>query len=68
MTFTITFGWWLAPLSVTAFAFSLAAFMCRDDERHGDYSAIAGAFVSLVIYGAASIVSLIAWLVWALAA
>lgn len=68
MTFTVEFGWWLLPLAVTIAAFSLAAFMNRDEGSHGDYAAIGNAFVALIIYGAAMIASLLAWLIWALSA
>jgi hypothetical protein len=68
MDITVTAGWWILPLAVTAISFSLAVFVSREDGSHGDYSAIAGAFVSLVLFGAAAIVSLVAWLIWALAA
>jgi hypothetical protein len=68
MEVTINAGWWILPMAVTVIAFSLSVFVSRDDGSHGDYSAIAGAFVSLVLFGAATTVSLIAWLIWALAA
>lgn len=68
MTFTVALGWWIAPTAVTIIAFIIAGFMCRDEGSHGDYAAIGNAFVALVIYGAALIVSLIAWLIWAIAA
>lgn len=66
MEITIGFGWWLAPFAVTVFAFAFAAFMGRDEGSHGDYAAIGNAFVALVVYGAALIASLIAWLCWAI--
>lgn len=65
MTFTIGLGWWIAPALVTVLALGWALFMSRDEGSHGDYASIGNAFVALVIYGAALIVSLIAWLVWA---
>lgn len=68
MTFTIDFGWWLLPLVVTLFAFGAASFMCRDEGSHGDYAAIGNAMVALVAYGSALIVSMAAWLLWALLA
>lgn len=65
MTLTIGFGWWLVPTAVTIIAFVYAGFMCRDEGYHGDYAAIGNAMVGLVVYGAAIIVSLLAWLIWA---
>lgn len=68
MSITIGIGWWIAPTVVTIIAFVFAGYMGRDEGSHGDYAAIGNAFVGLVIYGAATIVSLIAWLLWALIA
>jgi hypothetical protein len=65
MAMTVTLGWWFLPVTITFAAFSVAAYMCRDEGSHGDYAAIGNAMVALVVYGAALIVSLMAWLVWA---
>lgn len=62
MTIRIVADWWLLPLFVTVVAFGWAAWADRDNSP-GDYGA--GAILSLVIYGAATIVSLLAWLIWA---
>lgn len=63
MTITINASWWLFPIAVTIIAFGWAAWVDRDNQSGGDYSfaAIGSAFV----YGAALIVSLFAWLIWA---
>ncbi|WP_343518113.1 hypothetical protein [Sphingomonas sp.] len=63
MTFTLSADWWLAPAIVAVAAFAWAAWADRDNRPRGDYSfsGIASAFV----YGIALIVSLIAWLIWA---
>lgn len=62
MTLTIEWGWWLAPLAVTILAFGRAYWVDRGNSGGGySFGAIASAFV----YGAALIVSLIAWLAWA---
>jgi hypothetical protein len=68
MTFSVGFGWWLLPTMVTVVAFTIAVFMSRSDGSHGEFAAIGNAFVALVIYGMALIASLLAWLIWALAA
>lgn len=65
MTLTIGFGWWLLPTAVTIIAVVVALYMSREDGSHGDYASIGNAFVALVIYCVAIIVSLIAWLIWA---
>ncbi|GAA4169179.1 hypothetical protein [Shinella granuli] len=65
MTFTVDFGWWLVPAVITLLSFGIAAFMSRDmgDDRFG-----AGAVIMFGFYLMASVASLAAWLVWALAA
>lgn len=65
MTFTIDFGWWIIPALITMLTFGYAAFMGRDigNDRFG-----AGAVVVFVFYLMAGAASLLAWLIWALAA
>jgi hypothetical protein len=52
--------WWTFPLGITIGAFSMAWYLTRDS------SGFAKGLDSLLGYGAASIVSLVAWLAWAL--
>jgi hypothetical protein len=59
---TITLGWWVLPLMVTIAAF-VAAGSYRPRPSGYGYGDITGALLVMV----ALIVSLIAWLVWALA-
>lgn len=66
MTFTITLGWWLLPLSVTVF-FYIAAYTVQPKPNPGQFGDIGGAFMFLMAYGVATIVSLTVWLLWALA-
>lgn len=54
MTFTVTFGWWVLPLLVTIGAFGWAVYETGDPI---------GAFVART---AAMVISLAAWLVWAI--
>ncbi len=64
MTFTIQFGWWLLPLALTIAFFWRAAYLDRDNTAgRGDYGF--SAFASMFYYGGALIVSLVAWLAWA---
>lgn len=68
MTVTISTGWWLLPAAITVVAFIVAYVADADNRRPaGDYAAIGAAMASLFHYGAATIVSLIAWLIWSLA-
>lgn len=62
MTLTLTADWWLLPLFVTFLAFGWALWTDRDNTP-GPYGA--GAFLSAMLYGAALIVALVAWLIWA---
>jgi hypothetical protein len=65
MTLTLGFGWWLLPTAVTIISFVVALYKGQDEESHGDYASIGNAMVAIVVYGAAIIVSLLAWLIWA---
>ncbi len=65
MEFTITFGWWLAPLAVTVGAFVAAHLANPTRTPPTGYGSIGDGLVALVEFGFATIVSLIAWLVWA---
>lgn len=67
MTITIQSGWWIVPLLVTIVAFAWFFWADNDNVSSGrDYGA--GALISLFLFCLALIVSLAAWLVWALAA
>lgn len=58
---TITIGWWLLPLSITLASFAWA--ILTPARKGGDYSVD---LFPLFRFAAAVIVSLAAWLVWAL--
>lgn len=62
MSVTISLGWWLAPTIVTLAAFMAGFIACRGDGR----SSIADGVIALIIYATATIVSLVAWLVWSI--
>lgn len=68
--FTITFGWWLAPLAFTVFI--LAAwrlFGVRMQPSNGSmFPDAGGAILEIGGYLVAFLLSAIAWLVWALLA
>lgn len=57
---TITLGWWAVPLAITTIAF-LASFMADAGGRGGYLSGLD----TLIFNALALIVSLIAWLIWA---
>lgn len=60
MTMTISFGWWLLPAAVTVASYLWAWLTTR-----GSRPSFGDAVVALIYYGAATIASLIAWLIWA---
>lgn len=68
MSVTLYLGWWLAPLAVTVAAFVAAKFYTRDNPYSGGYANAGAAAIDLIVFGLALIVSLVAWLVWALLA
>lgn len=60
MSVTISIGWWLLPLAATIMAFGWVHWI---DRRSGpSYGADIGGFILVSL---ATIISLIAWLVWA---
>lgn len=67
MTFTIQFGWWIAPTLVTLIGFFVARNMCRDGNSSGGGFLDLGAFFDMVTYLIFFILpSLLAWLIWSL--
>lgn len=62
---TISLGWWIAPAAITLLAFGWA---CAKEDRSPayDYGRIGQGIGNAVLYGVALIVSLTAWLIWAL--
>lgn len=66
MTVTLSVGWWLLPLGITIGAFgAYAVWEARQPPPTG-WGDAAGGIVSLLAVGVAAIVSLVAWLIWAL--
>jgi hypothetical protein len=61
---TITVGIWILPLIVTIIAFLVAYY--STPESHGDYGGIGAGFVGVIYLAGAAVVSLLAWLLWAL--
>jgi len=67
MTISISIGWWIAPLAITIMLFGAAWAKTSEDRRPaGDYSF--PGLGTVFAMGAATIMSLIAWLAWALLA
>jgi hypothetical protein len=64
MMIEINLGWWIAPMVVTAAVF-IWAYIVGDVQGSGDYGHIGAALANLVVFGVALIVTLFAWLVWA---
>lgn len=67
MSITLTFGWWLAPAVITAGAFGVAWARCMMADQHaGMFAPSAAAILAIFLFPLAAVVSLAAWLVWAL--
>lgn len=64
---TLTIGWWAIPLTITILAFGFA--LIKTGKSSGPHCAdsIGDAISFCIFNGAALIISLIAWLIWALA-
>ena len=61
MTITITYGYWMIPLVITIFAFAAHLRVCWNEEP-----GYGGAIVGMFTFMTATVVSLFAWLVWAI--
>jgi hypothetical protein len=63
---TIELGWWLAPLAITLTSFFLAE---RSSPKSSgrDYGSIGDGLVGMFYHLLAALLSLSAWLIWALA-
>lgn len=65
MEITVSLGWWLVPLAVTIIAFgAYITWEVRTVPSYG-YGRIGDGIASAILMAAALIVSLIAWLIWA---
>jgi hypothetical protein len=66
MTFEITFGWWLAPLTITLMTFVWHWWMHKDEIDPGSvYGVIGRGLGEALTLLVAAVVSLLAWLIWA---
>jgi hypothetical protein len=63
---TITVGWWVLPLAVTLGAFIAWWRWEAGQPAPSGYGAIGAGLASLIMGAGVVIVSLVAWLVWAL--
>lgn len=68
MTFQLHLGWWLLPFAVTIAAFVWRYWVHKDDQPSYGYGRIGAGLGELLTLAAALIVSLVAWLIWALVA
>ena len=60
---TITVGTWVVPLIVTIFSLTVAVY--STPQGRGDYGYIGAGLVGVIYLAGAVILSLIAWLIWA---
>lgn len=67
MTFTVMLGWWLLPAFITATSFTWA-WLAGDHSSSSGYGHIGKGLGNALIFAVALVASLIAWLIWAIAA
>ena len=60
MTFTVELGWWLVPTTITIVTFIGTTYYCTSKLSNDPFSAL----LALLLYGAASIISLLAWVIY----
>lgn len=65
MTVYVPLAWWLLPLGVTVAAFGWQWWLHKDERSGSDYGHIGLAMRQAVTFLGAMVVSLVAWLVWA---
>lgn len=65
MTFTITMGWWLVPLAITVATFGGFAVWSISQPPASGYDSIGAGIAAAMVFLLATVVSLVAWLVWA---
>lgn len=65
MNISIEISWWIIPALVTLVAHAWACLASSDGDGGSTYAAIGTALITLLRLGAALIISLAAWLVWA---
>lgn len=63
---TINIGWWLIPLLVTVVSFTVAVRKAPQDQRGGYVPDVISPMLGAALLLIAAIVSLFAWLIWAL--
>lgn len=64
----VSLGWWLAPALITLAAFVAVRIFGPRMRPNGGLGEMVVGLLELLAYGAAALVSLIAWLIWALVA
>tara|TARA_Y100001933_G_C18936421_1_gene537598 strand:- start:202 stop:408 length:207 start_codon:yes stop_codon:yes gene_type:complete len=66
MAFTVDFGWWLLPLAITLAAFGRLWVWSAQQPPSSGYGAIGTVMAHAFLFAIALIVSLVAWLVYAI--
>lgn len=65
MNITIGFGWWLAPMFVTGAALGWYLARRPRQDAGGYYGSAGTALARLIYFTPALVISLVAWLIWA---
>lgn len=69
MTLSLTIGWWIVPVLVTLVSYLVVVLTTRPQTSSYDWYGFGTLFDGIIILLgllAATIVSLVAWLIWAL--
>lgn len=66
MSTTITFGWWLFPAAITCVAYAVALWSIPAPRPSSYFPDFGPAIQGFIYLSLATMVSLAAWLVWAL--
>jgi hypothetical protein len=64
MTFAITLGWWIVPTLITLITYVVAMFYSSSKLSYDPFAAMVEGLAALLAYGAATIVSLISWVIY----
>ena len=63
---TIEIGYWVIPLVITFVSFVVASMCAKEPSSHGYFPDFGAALLNIIRLAIALIVSLVAWLLWAI--
>ncbi|QIB32667.1 hypothetical protein [Ancylobacter pratisalsi] len=66
MTLAIELGWWIAPAAITAISYVVAFWSIPEPQPSSFLPDLGPAITGFINLSVATIISLVAWLVWSL--